>query len=411
MFDFAFNPLIDIHDEGGEALHLVAPKPGAGLQSYELRRSANAGLFDFFESVARTGMLDDGLLDDLDPDEFELLRSHGFILRANALPEQPLFAALLTDVDEFADDIAEPDLIINPTFRFINVEPAHMRSWMHDRRHSGRPSAWITKPVTGIELGYWLSHREAALVSQFVAGDSPQVSLDPALKRRLLSAGILTSVALLESDAAAASEWISVAKSNYELNGYAVLRDLVPRAQSEAMKRYYRNYVADGFMPFDDAQSERYYQHNEPLARTFHGNFTKLMSLVVGSGVIPSYVYAGSYIAGSALTPHVDRAQCEFSISMQVDFCPDIDRNPSPWGLFLKQPATVDAAHCADRHEDYPADSQERDSNPAVYLSNGDAVIYKGCELVHYRYPLADGCASTSLFMHYVPVDFGGDLD
>jgi len=46
-----------------------------------------------------------------------------------------------------------------------------------------------------------------------------------------------------------------------------------------------------------------------------------------------------------------------------------------------------------------------------VYLSNGDAVIYKGCELVHYRYPLADGCASTSLFMHYVPVDFGGDLD
>lgn len=411
MFDFAFNPLIEIRVESDEALSVFAPKPGAGLQSLELKRSANADLFDLLKGIARTGILDDELLEDLDPYEFELLGSHGFILPADELPEQPLFATFLSDVDEFTGNPAVQDLVVNPTFRFVDIDPARMREWMHDRRQSGRPSAWITKPVTGIELGYWLNHEESLLVSRLVAGDTPHVTLDPKLERRLLAAGILTSVALLESEAAEASEWISEAKSDYELNGYAVLRELVPPAQSAAMRRYYRKYVEGGFMPFDDAQSERYYQHNEPLARNFHLNFTKLMSLIVGKEVVPSYVYAGSYVEGSVLTPHVDREQCEFSISMQVDFRPDIDRRGSPWGLFLKRPDPARAVRASDRHEDYPADSQERDQNSAVYLANGDGVIYKGCELVHYRYPLAKGCTSTSLFMHYVPHDFSGHLD
>jgi len=40
----------------------------------------------------------------------------------------------------------------------------------------------------------------------------------------------------------------------------------------------------------------------------------------------------------------------------------------------------------------------------------GDALLYRGCELPHYRDPLPDGQISTSIFLHYVRADFLGSL-
>jgi hypothetical protein len=58
----------------------------------------------------------------------------------------------------------------------------------------------------------------------------------------------------------------------------------------------------------------------------------------------------------------------------------------------------------------FPAESEAEDTNTAVYLASGDALIYKGRELIHYRYSLPENHQSTSLFFHYVPKNFAGHL-
>ena len=135
------------------------------------------------------------------------------------------------------------------------------------------------------------------------------------------------------------------------------------------------------------------------------------MSLIIGEEVIPSYVYAASYLENADLKPHIDRAQCEFSISFQVDYLPEPEDQLSPWGLFLTPPyTTVDGGMDYDSTE-FPAKSESEDKNTAVYLASGDGLVYKGRELIHYRYPLPQGHQSTSLFFHYVAKDFEGELN
>jgi hypothetical protein len=42
-------------------------------------------------------------------------------------------------------------------------------------------------------------------------------------------------------------------------------------------------------------------------------------------------------------------------------------------------------------------------------LGLGDALLYRGRELVHYRNPLPEGHHSSSIFLHYVRENFTGD--
>lgn len=134
------------------------------------------------------------------------------------------------------------------------------------------------------------------------------------------------------------------------------------------------------------------------------------MCLVIGEEVVPSYVYAASYVEHADLKPHTDRAQCEFSISFQVDYLPEQTEHRSPWGLFLWNPDFGNDQPVEYFSPEFPAASQSDDTNPAVFLASGDGLIYKGRELIHYRYPLSASHKSTSLFFHYVPKDFQGEL-
>jgi hypothetical protein len=180
-----------------------------------------------------------------------------------------------------------------------------------------------------------------------------------------------------------------------------------------ALARYYRQYVGQGFMYMGDVQvARRYQEHDEPLAAFLQPDFKKLVSDLVGDEVVRSYVYAASYIEGAELLPHVDREQCEYSISFQVDYEPEPSDGVSPWPLFVEP---------IQRDGETPADGiifawdnmdHRKDGNAtAVYLANGDGLFYRGRDLVHYRYALPAGHRSTSLFFHFVSRTFKGELE
>ena len=101
----------------------------------------------------------------------------------------------------------------------------------------------------------------------------------------------------------------------------------------------------------------------------------------------PSYTYFGAYQAGAELHKHTDRAQCEYTVSLCIDYSPEPE-NETPWPIYVETP----------------------DGEVATYQSIGDGLLFKGRELPHYRHKLEEGSSSTSIFFHYVDADFQGSL-
>jgi hypothetical protein len=111
------------------------------------------------------------------------------------------------------------------------------------------------------------------------------------------------------------------------------------------------------------------------------------MEQVAGVRVKSSYTYTAVYVAGAELPKHIDRAQCEFSVSLAVDFEPE-PSGPTLWPLCLESRGRV----------------------VRVFQSLGDGLFYRGRILPHFRSPLPAGCRSTSVFLHYVDARFTGPL-
>lgn len=152
------------------------------------------------------------------------------------------------------------------------------------------------------------------------------------------------------------------------------MRDLIDPLPLAAMRRYYCDLIASGSLALGNGQVERRYAlHSEPLARFFHGQLANLLSRIAGEAVKSSYVYLAAYQPGAVLEPHLDRTQCQVSISFLVDYAPEPD-DVSPSSLFMQRKGVSSAT--------------------ALYQGIGDTAFYKGCEVVQ----LARGAPRKSLF-------------
>jgi hypothetical protein len=249
--------------------------------------------------------------------------------------------------------------------------------------------AWVRDPATDALQPFWLGQRLEAVVSQLRAGELVPESVPRDARSLLTEAGIITQEKAAECRIADWSEVVRRGARQFQETGYAPLRCLIHPFNLAALRRYYRHAIRRGAIRLGDEQSSRrYVVHNESVARFFHHELTNTVSAVAGQAVKPSYVYLASYRGGAELKKHTDRQQCEFSVTLSLDFSPEPDLATS-WPIRLDTP----------------------DGTVAVYQALGDGLVYRGTRVPHYRSALPEGHTSTSIFFHYVPVDFSGTLD
>lgn len=93
---------------------------------------------------------------------------------------------------------------------------------------------------------------------------------------------------------------------------------------------------------------------------------------ILGEKVLPSYTYARMYLNGGELVPHIDKECCELDISIHLG-------GDKPWPIWIETPSGVVSA----------------------LLEPGDAVMYLGTELTHWREPY-DGEWYANAFFFYV---------
>lgn len=246
--------------------------------------------------------------------------------------------------------------------------------------------AWVRSSPTGPLLPFWLGRRFSALLRSARANEPIPRTIPDDVLELFRAAGILIPES---APTPVPVEAFEKSAATFRERGYVPLRDLIHPFHIAALRRYYRHLIRTGTIQLGDLQSpRRYVAYNEPVARFFHRHIATALSAVAGEPLKPSYVYLASYLSGAELKKHTDREQCEFSITLCLDFSPE-PTLATPWPIRLDTPrGTV-----------------------TVYQALGDGLAYRGTRLPHYRDPLPQGHTSTSIFFHYVSADFKGSLE
>jgi hypothetical protein len=254
---------------------------------------------------------------------------------------------------------------------------------------AGTDVLWVRDLETEVVLPYRLRPHTADVLRSTAPGAPLAAQLRIETVRALAAAGVLVIPKQFAKRAKHFAAEHQRRTAKFRRSNYAPLGFPIHPFHVGALRRYLRYKIRTGAVWLGDDQSKRrFVAHNEPVVRYFHHQLTRLMSATVGEPVKPSYVYFASYQDGADLKKHTDREQCEFSVTMQIDFSPE-PRDKTPWPICL----------------------EVNGKTVKVRQALGEALLYKGIELPHFRSRIPKGCTSTSIFFHYVPVGFKGSLD
>ncbi len=397
----SINPLAEVRPErDGEeivALSIWAPVRGRGLQVTTFNKADDVESFRRLRRALLPLLWDAGSASpsDCPPDVRDRLSRAGVLVTPEETPRAVQFACPLEPSTlvpavsrRAAETLSARTHVVNSTLR-VTSDASGLSASARDAGAGARaPRLRLEYPATNVTCMYVLRAPDVDEIDRLRCGALDPGALSADRVATLEHAGVLLSAE--RSDAR--QGMLAAARRQFADRGFAIVRDIVPPLQVAALRRYYRERFEQGFVRWEDQDGNRgYFAHNDARARDWHLELATLVRTVVGEPLTPSFAYLFGYRPGAYLAPHVDREQCELTISWQVDFEPDPD-DVAPWPLYVEPAGSTSAP-------------------VAVHLAPGEALIFRGRELRHSRDPLPNGQRSTTITFCYVKADFTGSLE
>tara|TARA_Y100001951_G_C11270423_1_gene258373 strand:- start:123 stop:734 length:612 start_codon:yes stop_codon:yes gene_type:complete len=174
-------------------------------------------------------------------------------------------------------------------------------------------------------------------------------------------------------------------KVAFNKKGYEVVKKVISKEMSEFIFNYFilKRQVADTFYKsnymeenglmgiWDDTQvSNTYSLYADFVFETLLWWLKPTMEKETGLKLVETYSYSRIYNKGAVLKKHSDRKSCEISATLNL--------GGDKWPIYLEK------------------NKQEIEVN----LSPGDMLIYRACELKHWRYKFKGNCCAQ-VFFHY----------
>lgn len=121
-------------------------------------------------------------------------------------------------------------------------------------------------------------------------------------------------------------------------------------------------------------------KYGDVLMDTLLNSSYKTISNYLDLDLVPTYTYWRLYFTGSDLKRHIDRNSCEISLTLNLGSNHDnLNDNDYNWGIWIE--------------------TKEKESLE-INLNPGDMLIYKGCEIEHWREPF-QGLNQAQVFLHF----------
>ena len=177
---------------------------------------------------------------------------------------------------------------------------------------------------------------------------------------------------------------------SFKKNKYTVLKKAISPEIAEFVYKYFLNkrevarflfdqkYISpftEYFGVWNDEQVPNTYSHYSDIAmETLLKEVKPVMEKHTGLKLSETYSYARIYKQGDVLARHKDRYSCEISTTMLL--------GGDEWSIFLEP------------------SGEEGKKGVEVKLGKGDMLMYRGCDLEHWREPF-DGENCAQVFLHY----------
>ena len=165
--------------------------------------------------------------------------------------------------------------------------------------------------------------------------------------------------------------------SSFQTARYKKVEGLVDEHTIKTVSQYFENKLRRGeWIPKENSyDSSKLGYYADPLVEVLLQSCLPAIEQHTGLMLEPTYSYSRVYQGGEELLPHTDRPSCEISATINVACTGEI------WPIWM----------------------QYKNRDPIKCLLNpGDAVIYKGCEVTHWRRKLPEGQINVQFMLHYV---------
>ncbi len=247
---------------------------------------------------------------------------------------------------------------------------------------------WVEGLGVNVLQPYEIDPNVADAITRMASG-----SLAPRdLPAPLLATLLLSQIVVPHASASAMNEEerLRAMRDSLARDACLVIRNAVSPLFVAALRRHFRALRRAGYLEPDD----RHVVHRRD---GFYCEFTSLyvqdqlgryLNRLLPKPVKPSYTFFFRYHSSAALSPHRDRPQCRWNLSFAVDGEPDVGREGA-WPIHFKT---------------------EEGETRSAHLGLGDAVLYSGTDVVHWREALLEGRTASLCFLHYVDADFEGSL-
>ena len=156
-------------------------------------------------------------------------------------------------------------------------------------------------------------------------------------------------------------------------NNYLVIKNFIDVERAAALCKEFKDHCESNNLPGDNQVEESQAAYNYMSFLELLTEKTPEVSRAIEEHVLPTYTYARIYKNGAILKPHMDRDACEISLTVHLD-------GDMGWPIFVQTPDG---------------------SNVEVVLEPGDALVYLGCEALHWREEF-NGNYYGQAFLHYV---------
>jgi hypothetical protein len=167
--------------------------------------------------------------------------------------------------------------------------------------------------------------------------------------------------------------------TDFQTNGYMVVKGFYKPEELDTISRYLQNslnrYPENNYSLISNDGFSSICWYADPLIELILKNSLPDVEAVTGLQLDPTYSFTRVYQKGDELTPHVDRPACEISVTSHIATV------GKPWPIHMKAPGKEPTVH---------------------YLEPGDACIYKGCEVTHWRDKAVDTDINVQVMLHYV---------
>lgn len=189
--------------------------------------------------------------------------------------------------------------------------------------------------------------------------------------------------------------------NNFKNNKYLLVKSMIPNDICKIATKYAIMQEEVDYTPEDDEYAQvrgSHSRYSDLLMETLQFFLLPKMEKSTGLSLFPTYTYYRIYRPGHELTRHKDRPSCEISTTILLGKFYNNTNSEYNWGMYIdknsyKIPIEANGNFVSG-------------NNPGTLLKQevGDAIIYRGCDIEHWRDPLQGdpGTYQVQAFFHYI---------